>query len=167
MKPMPSQEEVNKLLRYEPDTGKFFWRVDIGRWGRIKAGSRADSDRGDRYRRVHIGRRHYLGHRLAWLLARGTLPKGEIDHINGDPADNRLSNLRLATHAQNLMNSGKRINNTSGFKGVSRDHSTRFRATIWLGGKQRYLGSFVTREEAYTAYCKAAQELHGEFARLA
>lgn len=164
---MPSQEEINKLLRYEPDTGEFFWRVNRGRHGRNWAGSRTGSDRGDGYIRLIIGSRRYFAHRVAWLLVHGTEPEGEVDHINGNPSDNRISNLRIATHAQNISNSGKRKNNTSGFKGVSRGRTTGFRATIFLHGKQIHLGSFVTKEEAYAAYCKAARDLHGEFARLA
>lgn len=163
---MPSLEEVNKLLRYEPDTGEFFWRVNRGRHGRNLAGRLAGSDRGSCYIRLTIDGVRYYAHRLAWLLVHGTEPGEIIDHIDGNPSNNRISNLRVATHAQNISNSGLRPNNTSGYKGVSKDRSTGYRATIVKNGKQFHLGSFATKEEAYAAYCKAAKKLHGEFARL-
>ena len=90
----------------------------------------------------------------------------EVDHINGDGLDNRRSNLRAATHAQNSRNSRTPKNNTSGFKGVILDKPTgKWRAQIRLDGAQKHLGYFVTPEDAHTAYCKASAELHGEYGR--
>jgi hypothetical protein len=96
------------------------------------------------------------------------LVKGEyVDHINGDGLDNRRSNLRLATKAQNQRNQRLRRDNKSGFKGVCWDNrAKKWRALIRFNGKQKTLGYFDTPEEAYEAYCAAAIELHGEFARL-
>lgn len=90
----------------------------------------------------------------------------QVDHINCDTLDNRRSNLRLATNAQNVMNSGVRCDNKSGFKGVTKDRD-RWSARITLSGKTMRLGSFRTPEEAHAAYCAAAKALHGEFARTA
>lgn len=94
------------------------------------------------------------------------LYKGEqVDHINHDTLDNRRENLRLATRSQNLMNRIKQQNNTSGYKGVSwHKHSQKWRATIKIGSRHTHLGLFDTPKDAYDAYCKAADELHGEFA---
>lgn len=93
-----------------------------------------------------------------------------VDHINGDPSDNRKSNLRLANVSQNTANSkpfGK-----SGYKGVYEDRTSagtlKYKASIGISGTKntRHLGYYNTSEEAATAYDKAAKELHGEFARL-
>lgn len=98
------------------------------------------------------------------------LIKGEIvDHINGN-LDNRRSNLRLATHTQNLRSSSLSKNNTSGFKGVSfekrKDGSKRWFAQITVDRKNIYLGTFASVEEASAAYMEAADKHFGEFARL-
>jgi len=96
-------------------------------------------------------------------------PTGKmVDHINGDKMDNRKSNLRICTHADNIKNTKMKINNTSGYKGVYYYKNTnKWKAQIGINNKRIALGYFNTAEEAYAAYCKAAKELHGEFARLA
>lgn len=80
----------------------------------------------------------------------------------------RRDNLRFANVSQNIRNSKKYSNNSSGYKGVSYDQASRkWRARIMVNGKSKHLGFFNTREEAYAAYCKAAVFYFGEFARLA
>lgn len=97
-----------------------------------------------------------------------SLKNGEFtDHVNGDKLDNRRGNLRIATRVENQQNRGKRVDNTSGVKGVSRHRASgKWQAEIQANGKQIYLGLFTTPKAAHEAYCKAAQELHGEFARF-
>lgn len=92
-----------------------------------------------------------------------------VDHINRDPLDNRLSNLRYATHAQNQVNAGLAAHNSTGYKGVSkdkRDTPNCWIAHISIGDKKRHIGVFSTAAEAAKAYDKVARELHGEFAYL-
>jgi hypothetical protein len=88
-----------------------------------------------------------------------------VDHINLNGLDNRRTNLRPATRAQNMHNRRLNANNTSGYKGVSRDRS-KWRAHIKLNSRQRSLGTFATPEQAARAYDAAARELFGQFARL-
>lgn len=94
--------------------------------------------------------------------------KGDIvDHINGDKLDNRRSNLRICTNAQNLMNRGFNKNNKSGYKGVSFQKSAnKWEAKIMVDKRSYYLGLFMTKEAAAKAYNIAAKKLHGEFAKL-
>ena len=95
-------------------------------------------------------------------------PKGmDVDHINGNPLDNRKSNLRICTHAENQRNKGAYKNNTSGYKGVSwYKRDKKWIAGIKHNNKGIYIGLFEDKEEAARAYDKKAKELHGEFAYL-
>lgn len=86
-----------------------------------------------------------------------------IDHIDGNKLDNRKENLRICTQQQNGWNRGKPSNNTSGFKGVCWHKQTqKWQAII----NHKHIGYFKTAEKAYEAYVKAAQELHGDFAKF-
>lgn len=159
-------ERVRGLLHYEPPTGELTWRVSRG--GTARAGrvaGRIMPTTG--YRQISIDDRRYLAHRLAWLYVYGVWPPDEIDHINGVKDDNRLSNLRLATHKQNKRNTKRQKNNTSGVTGV-RYHKRRKKwvAEIRVNGKNIHLGYFDTLEEAMAARLAALRfygfdPLHG------
>lgn len=104
---------------------------------------------------------------LGRMIGKTLTSSEHVDHINGDGLDNRRGNLRIATPAQNMMNAKRRTDNTSGYKGVSLQKNTgKWSAQVWVNGKKRRLGYFNTPELAYEAYCKAAKEYYGEFARL-
>jgi HNH endonuclease len=93
-------------------------------------------------------------------------PKGMcVDHINGNTLDNRRSNLRLATHKQNMQNR-KKHNCKNPYKGVYEKRSGRYTAMIFDNSKLKNLGVFETAEEAAKVYDARAAILHGEFARL-
>lgn len=95
------------------------------------------------------------------------LDKRLIDHINHDRLDNRRKNLRICSHLQNIRNSKKQKNNTSGYKGVSfNKNSQKFRAQIRFNNKNMCIGSFECPKEAAKAYNEAALKYHGEFANL-
>ena len=103
-------------------------------------------------------------HQVIMPLTNGTIP----DHINGNSLDNRRVNLRAATNRQNLYNSRLRADNSTGKKGVTFiKHKGVYAASIKVMGKTRYLGQHKTCESAHEAYCKAAIEIAGEFARFA
>jgi hypothetical protein len=90
-----------------------------------------------------------------------------VDHINGDTLDNRRENLRICSHAENMRNRFPNKITSSGYKGVSwYKHRKKWRSQIRANNKKIHLGYYITPEEAYQAYCKAAQKYHGEFARL-
>lgn len=88
-----------------------------------------------------------------------------VDHVNGEPADNRRSNLRICTHAQNMRNRKTSKANKTGFKGVYAVRG-RWASQIQFEGKGIHLGTFRSPEEAHLAYCEAAKRYHGEFARF-
>lgn len=145
-----TQERLKSLLTYDADTGEFRWRVN--RTGGAKAGCRAGSFDTERYLVMRVDGRYYRGHRLIWLYVHGQWPTHHIDHINGDPSDNRLSNLRAATPAQNNMNRRKDCRNSSGKTGVTWcANSKKWRADIGQDGRILRLGRFDTLKAAIAA----------------
>jgi hypothetical protein len=160
----PKLTRVKELLDYDPSTGIFVRRVSRGG---ISAGSVAGYIRGDGYRYISIDGKSYYGSRLAWFISHCYWPKlREIDHRNLNRSDDRLSNLRRATSAQNNQNRRLMKHNACGFKGVYWDRGrSKWVAQIMIGGKDKWLGYFTTPELAHAAYKRAARKYHGEFAR--
>jgi hypothetical protein len=159
----PTQEEIRQRLHYDPETGVFT---------RIAAGSKAQARRvGEKpgtlnkangYVQFHACGRLQYAHRLAWIYVHGPIPDGaRIDHANQCRHDNRLSNLRLASHADNLRNCKVRSDNKSGVKGVYFDRS---RGNWAVQVANRKLGRFETLEAAVQARRKAAEATFGPFA---
>jgi hypothetical protein len=114
---------------------------------------------------VTVDGRRYVAHRIIWKLVHGVEPKHLIDHVDGDPFNNKLNNLREATYTENNRNCvpyGR-----SKAKGVyqCRKGSTRWSARIRTPSGRTTLGTFDTIEEASAAYAAAALSLHGEFYR--
>jgi hypothetical protein len=111
---------------------------------------------------------HQLMHRviLSRMLGRELLRTERVDHKDLNPLNNRRSNLRLATPAQNVVNSPTRSDNSSGYKGVTfKKDAGKWCARVSNRGKRIHLGYFDTAEDAYEAYCKAASEIYGEYLR--
>jgi len=156
---------LEKVLRYEPDTGRFFWLVDRPR--KTKAGDEAGS-LVNGYIKIGYKYKRYQAHRIAWFLHTGQDPHPmEVDHVNNDKTDNRFSNLRLATRAENLRNRLKKENLTSKYKGVYWcKKQKKWRAQITTNKKVIKLGSFADEFEAHMAYREAAVKYHGEFANF-
>jgi hypothetical protein len=142
------------VLDYDPETGLFKW----------KSGELAGRAHPRGYLRISVSGYSILSHRLAWFLTYGYWPK-ELDHINLDKTDNRISNLRECSHAQNLQNRRKLKGTASPLKGAHRFRAG-WVAKIVCNGQRTYLGVFKTDLEAHEAYCKAASSLHGEFANI-
>jgi hypothetical protein len=158
---------LEDVLRYEPDTGKFFWLIDRPR--KTKAGAPAGHLNQAGYIEIRYNCKNYQAHRIAWYLYTGKDPHPlAIDHINGIPSDNRITNLRPATPAQNAKNMRKREGTTSKYKGVSwHVKNGKWQAQIKVDNRNIYLGCHSNELDAHLAYCAAAAELHGEFARFA
>jgi hypothetical protein len=155
-----TQDELKQILSYCPITGHFTWLI-APKHTTINVGDRAGSLNSNGYLTITINGKAYKEHRLAWLYVHGYFPSKGIDHINGVKDDNRIDNLREATHAENNQNTIKYKNNTSGFKGVTfHKASGKWVAQIKKDGKHHHLGLFDTPEPAHAAYLKAKAELH-------
>lgn len=159
---MITQQELKTLLNYDPNTGLFTWKIPKkGR--KVNAGGM----RKDGYYRICINYKRYLSHRLAWLYVYGEFPDKCIDHINLNPSDNRICNLRLATIAENGINRKLQLNNTSKFKGVRFvENRNKWMARITVNNKMIYLGIFVNIKDAALAYKKAALKYHKQFINM-
>lgn len=163
---MITQEELKKLMRYDPDTGNLVWIV---RRSRTAVGTIAGTPGTDGYIYIVIDRKHYVAHRLIWLYVTGNWPKEELDHINNQRADNRIENLREATRSQNKVNAAVRLRSKSQIKGVyfdARRPKKPWQAYITKEGKRQTIGFFATKEEAADARNKKAFELFGDFTRF-
>ena len=171
-------EYLKECFVYEASSGRLFWKQRplhhfassnaCAVWNTKHAGAEAGSPNIKKRWSTKIKARLYQNHRLVWALVHGAWPADQIDHINGDPEDNRIENLRVVSNAENQRNRGRSRNNTSGTNGVywhSRDHV--WTSFIRENGKQRSLGAFTTQAQAMVARKAAEQRLgytarHGE-----
>ncbi|ATS39245.2 MULTISPECIES: HNH endonuclease [Xanthomonas] len=164
-KPLPPLADLAEVISYDPDTGVFTNRVTRNNCAKAGAVTGCRNQHTG-YVVIRFRRQLYLAHRLAWLFVHGVDPgELDVDHINGNQGDNRISNLRLATRRQNLLNSKRAVTNTTGFKGVVRRKCGKFMGCIRTECGFRYTKSFDTAEEAAVAYRAISKQVAGEFAR--
>ena len=157
--------EARRLFCYDPETGIIAWRQGTG-YAQQRSGV-AGYIGDDGRVTIRCGGRLYLASRLAWAIHYGRWPRLIVDHKDGNPSNNRIANLRLASKTQNQMNQRLRKDSSSGLKGVTfHKKAGKWCAQITAFGRRNYLGLFSTPEEAHAAYCEAAARLHGEFARV-
>lgn len=159
----PSLARVHELLRYDPETGKLFWKVSTS--NRVKMGSEAGTIAKIGYRYVSIDGYRFLAHRLIFFMQNGEWPSGPIDHMDNDRLNNRFENLRECDRTINAEN--KRFpqsNNVIGVLGVSPSRG-KFKAQIQVAGKNQFIGRFDSVESAQKAYLDAKSKLHKGFAK--
>lgn len=153
--------EAKRLLSYNPETGVFVWREN--RRGRAFAGDEAGSVRADGYRRIGVACRTVWAHRLAWAFVHGAMPAHSIDHINGDPTDNRIANLRdvpARMNSENRRTAGPRRAGGTLIGAHWCKTWQRWKSAITAQGRPKHLGWFDTEEQAHAAYVAAKRELH-------
>jgi hypothetical protein len=149
---------INDLLNYDKETGILTWKKTKNH--KAKKGKEIGTEALG-YRLVVIDQKRYQCHRLAWLLSTGSWPEFEIDHINGNRSDNRLSNLRDVPGGKNLENlKSARSHSSTGVLGVFPYYSNKFLSRLVVKGKIIRLGVFDTIEEAHRAYVAAKRIYH-------
>ena len=153
---------ARSLLSYDPETGDLRWRRHIN--SRAHEGAVAGCIYQNGYRVVVINKRRYKASRLAWFIHFGGWPYPCVDHKNGDRLDDRLCNLRQATHKQNSANL-RRSPNKCGFMGVRKTPQGAWRADIKIDGRSKCLGIFHLPELAHAAYVATKTQYAGEFAK--
>lgn len=162
-KPIPV--ELMNAVKYCVHSGELMW-ITTGK-GRRKDRRIISKHYKTGHLYVSFMSKKYLVHRVIWTLFFGSIADGvEIDHRDGNPANNELSNLRSSDSSQNNCNSRTKTKSAHGLKGVGKNGKGWF-ASIMKNGQKHYLGTYGSPEEAHSVYAKAAAVLHGEFARAA
>jgi hypothetical protein len=155
---MISQSELKAALSYDADTGVFLWRISP--CPPVKVGQVAGAKGPKGSWRIEFCEKNYLAHRLAWFYVHGEWPE-QIDHINGNRADNRLCNLRPADNSQNQANMGPKKNSHLGIRGVG------FRNGSYIvqlrKGTEYVRRRFATLAAAQEFAVTESKRLHGEF----
>ncbi len=150
---------MERCLLKKLNTGQFTWIKSKG-ISKTIVGEIAGTKIVKNYISIVFNQKSYLAHRLAWLYVHGEFPKNLIDHIDKDKTNNRIDNLREATHAENMQNIGTfSKNNTCNALGVSKKRK-KFSASICINRKKISLGSFNTIELAHEAYLTAKRKYH-------
>ena len=147
---MNVEEYIRENIRYELSTGKLFW---IKKRNQSECGNYHEG-----YRRVQINKINFASHRIAWFLHYGSWPEKQLDHINGDKADNRINNLREVTNRENAIN---RVAHREGDKlpGTRKLFNGTYAANVFFKIRQYHLGVFKTEIEAHKAYVAAVKEI--------
>lgn len=158
---MITQQQCLDLFDYKD--GQLYWKVTRNNY--VPKGTKAGCLDTKGYLSVRINRKKHMLHRVIFLMHKGYLPE-YLDHINGNPLDNRIENLREATMAQNNYNKKMPKTNTSGFKNVFYDKDTKkWRVRINVNGVKVHFGYHKDLEVAKRVAIEAREKLHKEFAR--
>lgn len=162
-KTLPSQEELNHLFLYSPETGELKWKLrpdQSSTWNSRYANKIAGYKRGD-YIIISINKIDYKAHRLIWVLQTGeNIDNTLIDHKDNNGYNNSWLNLRKASSSQNSMN---RCTKNGDMKNIEKLASGKYRVRIHANGK-RYSSKSISLEEAITWRNEKLEELHKEFA---
>lgn len=171
---MITQAYLKERLDYNENTGVFTWKRrpgssrTINSWNTRYSGCEAGTVRlctkseNLYYQFINLINKPRRSHGLAWLYVHGVLPE-RIDHIDGDGLNNKISNLRVISHGDNVRKARIAKNNTSGYKGVFwRKDTNKWAARSKVDGKYKSLGSFDSKEDAFAAYCKSVESQTGE-----
>ncbi len=167
---------VRELLDCDIETGEMRWKERDVKW--FKQGKRTaehsckiwnTKNAGQKasrlnpgsggYFRVRIFNKFYPSHRIIWLWHYGKWPDHQIDHLDGNPANNKIDNLADKTNAENGKNRKMHAKNISGYPGVSWcTREQKWKASVNIQGKPKHLGYFEIKEDAYSAFLEKARE---------
>lgn len=162
-KNLPEISLLREYFDYNPESGALTW---VKSRGRTAVGTKVSGLDARGYFRIGFHKQRFFAHRVAFALYYGRWPTNEIDHIDGNRGNNRISNLREATHAENMRNRTIHSTNVSGISGVSW-HKARRKWRAQIGGTKdrKHLGLFDNLADAAEARRQAEQEYYGNFAR--
>lgn len=157
---IPSKDYLHQIFEYRDKD--LYWKISKGA---AKIGSKVGAFDKDGYRFTSINYKYYKVHRLIFMMHHGFFPI-QVDHINGNKADNSIENLREATHSLNECNKKIQKNNTSGVKGVCwRKDIKKWAVRVAINKKNYRLGYFEDLELASLVAEMAREKYHKEYAR--
>jgi hypothetical protein len=150
---------------WEHRDGALYWRIKCGRGPTVRHVGDKVVVKGDPlgYQHVTWQRKHYAIHRIVFFLINGWLPDC-VDHIDGNPSNNSIANLRAATRLQNQHNRRANSKSKTGIKNVT-PHQGKWMVRFSIGGKTKHIGCFADIELAEFVAREVRSLLHGEFAR--
>jgi len=157
---MKTDEAINfnELFVYDKNTGELRWSKNAPR---KVANKLAGHNHASGYMNVKVAYKMYRVHRVIWKMTYGEFPLYDIDHINGNPSDNRLCNLRSVQHKTNVENVVKpRKNNKSGILGAHYVSDGRWTSSIRINKKLKHIGVFSSPLDAHNAYLRAKRQFH-------
>lgn len=147
-----TQEQLKELLHYCPETGVWTWLVSRGKARKGDEAGHIMISGGKKYRGIRVLGYPFRAHRLAFLYVNGVFPEQDVDHEDGNGLNNRWSNLRAVTPADNAKNQRLHSSNASGKSGVSwHKRDSKWQAIITVNSRKKQLGYFSSKEEAIAA----------------
>lgn len=169
---MLDQKTLFELFEYDSVTGIFVWKTRPLSHFKSKSSAKTCNTRmagkpvgtidGRGYYHVNVWGKFYRLHRLAWVYVYGEQPNGIVDHIDRNPLNNAITNLRLTDNTGNNLNRSANKNAVSRYKGVSRHTHGRWQAQTKIKGKPYHLGLFDTEKDASDAYVEFMRSIHGK-----
>lgn len=157
-------DTINEYLSYDQETGEIKWKKPPHHL--IKPGDNAGFFEPRGYLVIQFKKTFFKGHRIAWAIVNNEFPSGEIDHIDGNPSNNKISNLRVVDRSKNQMNRRISTNNKSGIKGVHFCKSKqKWISRISCGKSRIHIGQFDSFDEAFQKRKEIEKNLHGQYAR--
>jgi hypothetical protein len=162
----PTPARLAELLSYDEVTGRMYWLVQRGRQ---PAGAEAGTANGNGYTKVRVDRCPMYRHQIAWVLKTGSYPPDgyEVDHRRGVQAGDQWENLRLATRAEQMMNTKVYTTNTSGHRGVYwKARDSKWACGVYARGMYHHGGAYEYLADAIASYETLRRQLHGEFIRV-
>ena len=158
-----TQQYLHEIFEYKD--GELYWKKINPFAHCIKIGCIAGGSEKIAYKRTRISNKAYLNHRLIFLMHHGYLPKF-IDHVDGNPFNNNIENLRETTLSQNQQNSKKRNDNTSSIKNINwNKKANKWVVQLCINGKNKHFGYFDDITVAELVAQEARNKYYGEYAR--
>lgn len=150
------EDLLDEFFVCDLSSGKVFWRIHNGT--KCRRGGEAGTSKKDGRVLIRLKGRAIYRYHIIWYFANGVLPKDQIDHIDRNPSNDSIGNLREVNNENNSWNKGLNSNNTSGAKGVYLNSRGKYIANIHIRGKTKYLGTFSTLEEAVSVRNRAEED---------